>query len=42
MQAFSFQGVAAEDDEITKIERVQVTESRIRSAEAMASALFKL
>lgn len=38
LAGFSFQGVAAEDDEITKIERVQVTGSRIRSAEAMSSA----
>lgn len=38
LASFSFQGVAAEDDEITKIERVQVTGSRIRSAEAMSSA----
>ncbi|MBQ4834469.1 TonB-dependent receptor [Pseudoalteromonas sp. MMG010] len=34
----SFHSVAAEEDEIEKIERVQVTGSRIRSAEAMSSA----
>lgn len=38
LAGFSFQGIAAEEDEIKKIERVQVTGSRIRSAEAMSSA----
>lgn len=38
LAGFSFQGLAAENDEIEKIERVQVTGSRIRSAEAMSSA----
>jgi len=38
LAGFSFQGIAAEEDELEKIERVQVTGSRIRSAEAMSSA----
>ncbi|MBB1384584.1 hypothetical protein H5119_03275 [Pseudoalteromonas sp. SG45-5] len=32
LAGFSFQGVAAEDDEIEKVERIQITGSRISKA----------